>query len=739
MTQKIAFISTYPPRRCGIGTFTENLFQHVIDSQEKVEGYIIAIDNSEEKLDYPAEVTSIIRQDERPDYIKAANDINSSDTNVCVLQHEFGIFGGESGSYILSLMYELTIPVVVTLHTVLKTPSINEKVILQKICKRADKVVVMSRHAVKFLKTIYGVDKHKIEFIQHGVPQFNFEREKIKEELQLSDKKIILTFGFLGRNKGIETAIESLPKVVAKHPNILYIVLGRTHPDVVKHAGEEYRVYLQNLIEKLELTEHVILLNKFVSEEELFKYLHASDLYVTPYLNEAQITSGTLSYAVGSGLAVLSTPYWHAQELLADDRGVLFDFNDSEALSNCLVELLDNPNHLKKIQDKADNYGKKITWAKSGQKYRSLLIELGKANLQYITEYDIPTLIKTLPPFELDHLYRLTDDTGLIQHAKFGVANRKEGYCLDDNARALLLSLMVYQQNPSEPLLRAMSTYLSYIHYVQNEDGTFRNFVSYNRTYLDEIGSDDSFGRTIWALGYLLSNAPNYSFHQLGERLFFDSVPHFKKCKSIRAIAKIIIGLCHYLSKNMADIAQIENVKSLTSTLVHEYNKNKSNDWKWFEPILAYDNAMLPYALLFAADILGDNELKEIGIETMDFLLNITFSKGYLSVVGNEKWFVKNSERSRFAQQPIDVMATILMLQQAFLMTQQSKYLDKIFISFYWFFGENDIKMPLYDRQTKGCCDGIEHYGVNRNQGAESTLAYLISRCICNQVANIKL
>ena len=506
-----------------------------------------------------------------------------------------------------------------------------------------------------------------------------------------------------------------------------WVSFRKTHPNVLRHSGEEYRNYLQRLIKSLNLTDHVLFLNEFIDQIELFKYLSASDIYITPYLNEAQITSGTLSYAMGVGCAVISTPYWYATELLADGRGRLFNFNNSDELVTILKELLDQPDLLKDLQEKAYEYGRKITWPKIGEKYvalvNSIIAEPREAVVKKETIVD-PLL---LPPFSLAHIKRLTDDTGIIQHAKFGIPNLKEGYCLDDNARALLMVLMTYRQKKDSLALELSPIYMSFIHYMQNKDGTFRNFLSFSRNFLDEVGSEDSFGRTIWALGYLLGNAPNDAYYQTGKLMFFDAAPNFEKLQSIRSIANTMIGISYYLRSNPSDDVMTERLRNFAHVLIKHYEDNSARGWEWFEPLLAYDNGILPLALLHSAEILHDNKISRIALDTMNFLTGITLKDGYLSIIGNKEWYKKDGERSMFAQQPIDALAMILMYHQAFHLTKNKEYLNKLYTSFMWFLGENDLRMSLYDFETKGCCDGFESYGVNRNQGAESSLAYLIS------------
>jgi len=725
---KIAFIGTYPPRECGIGTFTNNLYKSMLaNNKNSNESFIVAMNDHDIAYHYPAEVKTTINQELQKDYLEAVKYINLSGADICVLEHEFGIFGGQSGVYILPLLHRLEIPLIVTLHTILKNPSYTEKAILQEICKMAHHIVVMSHKAIEFLVEIYNVPNEKIALIEHGVPDIHFNQEKAKKEFKLESKKILLTFWFVGRNKRIETVIKALPDVVKKHPEVIYIVLGKTHPNVVRHSGEEYRNFLTRLVKTLQLEKHVVFLNEFIDEQDLFKYLYACDIYITPYLNEAQITSGTLSYAVGVGSAVISTPYWHAVELLADGRGILYDFNDSDQLSFVLNELIENENKMQTLRKNAQNYGYNITWPKTGEKYVALARNILNKETKVIASNDTEFDLQILPPFSLTHINRLTDDAGIIQHAKFGIPNLKEGYCLDDNARALLMVLMDYRQMKDKRALELSPIFLSYIHYMQNPDGTFRNFLSFSRQFLDEVGSEDSFGRTIWALGYLMENAPNDAYYQTGKLIFFNAAHNFEKLKSIRGIANTMIGICYYLESNPSDDSMTERLRNLAHVLLKHYDENKSESWKWFEALLAYDNGILPLALLHSAKILNDERITKVAIETMDFLTAHTLKEHYLSIIGNEKWFKREGERSLFAQQPIDAMGMVLMFHQAFHLTKDKKYLTMLYTSFLWFLGENDLRMSLFDFETQGCCDGFERYGINRNQGAESSLAYLIS------------
>ncbi|MCU0287164.1 MAG: glycosyltransferase family 4 protein [Acidobacteria bacterium] len=726
---KIACIGNYVPRQCGIATFTRDLVEGITQSTiGTAEAFVVAMNDGPQTYNYPEIVSFTIRQDHLSDYLNAVKYINFMGADVCILEHEFGIYGGDDGVFILSLIHRLNIPLVVTLHTVLKNPSYNQKIIIQEITKKAEKVVVMSILATQFLKDAYGIPQEKIVLIEHGVPDFNhMKRKKYKRMLNLENKKSLFTFGLLCRDKGIETVIKALPRVVAKHPEILYIILGKTHPVVVRVSDEEYRKYLKTLVEKNNLSEHVCFYDRFVANEELFGYLHAIDVYITPYLNKTQITSGTLAYAVGAGAAVLSTPYWHAEELLANGMGKLFNFNDSDQLAEILIDLFDNPNKLEQFRKKAYKFGRNTTWPRIGARY----LELVSKSIKSFKKADVkkdsiiqPTL---LPGFSLDHVKRLTDKTGILQHTKFGIPNFKEGYCLDDNAMALLMATMAYRQTKSAEMSKLIPIYLSFIHYMQNKDGTLRNFLSYSRQYIEEQGSHDSFGKAAWALGYLLRFPPHDTSRQLAKDLFFKIYPHFEKLTSPRAIAYIIIGMCHYLHRFPGDETVKKTMKQMTEKLVNQYEIEKDGDWHWFEENLTYANGILPLALLHSLEIIPDEKTYNIAMESMDFLEHELLREGYLSLVGNENWYAKGSDPSRFAQQPVDAMAMVLMAYQAWRITKKQFYLGMMSQYFQWFLGENELGMPMYNFDTGGCFDGLENHGLNPNQGAESTLSYMVS------------
>lgn len=727
---RIAIVGNFLPRRCGIATFTDNLTKAIQAAtgkrEQEPELLIVAMNDGDQTYDYPEIVKCTIQQQNKAEYLKAATFINESGADICIVQHEYGIYGGESGAYILSLMQALKIPVICTVHTVLQTPSYHERHILRRMGEIAQKLVVMSKLAVNFLSSIYQVPLQKIAIIHHGVPDFSAVKRAPSQLLNYPGKKVLSTFGFLGRSKGIETVINALPAVVEKHPDIVYIVLGQTHPNVKRYCGEEYRDYLKQLAIRNGVENHVVFEDGFYPEEELKNFLLGLDIYITPYLNEGQITSGTISYAVGAGSCIVSTPFWHAKELLADGRGCTFGFGDSDDLANVLNDLLDHPERIEQIKEAAFEYGKKMYWNRIGQHYRKLMEKVLAAPVQ-LTPKNRFSNIAAIPRFSLDHIRRLTDDFGIVEHANYSVPDYKEGYCLDDNARALLLVLTAYELGIDKQAIGLADTYLRYIKLMQLENGYFHNDFSYDRRFMDEVGSEDSFGRTIWAMGYLIRLAPNDSHFQFAKDVFFRAMPNFESIQSIRAIANIIIGICNFLKRYPDNERVMHILNQLTSRLIRQYRDESEENWDWFEPILCYDNAIIPLALWYAYAITRDRDVYEVANATTNFLDQATTRNGHVSLVGNTTWYKKGEPKDSGGQQPIDAMAMVMMHHKAFLVTKESRYYDQMMLSFSWFLGNNDLGVPLYDEQSKGCCDGLEIHSVNRNQGAESTISYQLS------------
>ena len=728
---KIICIGNYPPRKCGIATFTENLIKSIQTASKnypcELEIEIIAMNDYGQKYKYPDIVLHTIRDRYISDYKKMADYINNSNADICLLQHEYGIFGGESGLYLLALLKKLKIPLVTTCHTVLEKPSFHEKEVMKLIGTISSRVVVMSSLAMDFLMNVFDIPYEKIVKIEHGVPDFSLLLDKkINKPQGWENRTVLFTFGLIGRNKGIETVIKALPDVVKKYPEVLYVVLGKTHPHVVKYSGEEYRDYMHGLVKELNIENNVRFLDKYVSEEELMEYLYSADIYITPYVNKAQITSGTLSYAVGAGAAIISTPYWHAEELLADGRGRLFDFGDINALSAIILELLDNPEKLKTLQKTAFNYGLSIAWPKIGKQYLDTFSDIIKTGQKHSGEFQYE-LSYTFPAFSLTHLKRLSDDTAIIQHSKGCVPDHKEGYCLDDTARALIVTLMAYKKFNDESILDLGFKYLAFMQYMQNKNGSFNNILTFDRKSNETVVSEDACGRAIWALGYLVRFSPNISLFYFALDLFAKATKYIDKLENPRGFANSIIGLYHFLKRFPDNEKFLNMLIVLADKLVENYSEASDDKWKWYEDIITYDNGLLPLSLLHAYEITFNKKYFDIAKDTSGFLEKLYFSEGHLSLVGNGKWLKKNQQRPKFAQQPLDAMAIILLCETFYKITKNKYYLDKMKLSFQWFLGNNDLSIPLYDEETKGCGDGIEKYSINRNQGAESTITYLIS------------
>ncbi len=740
---KIAVIGNYPPRKCGIATFTQNFIDSLLQqplsvTKTRAEVEVFAMNDREEGYPYPPIVKYGIRKDVMEDYNRVIEYINNSGFSYCHIQHEYGIFGGISGIYVMQFLARINIPIAITLHTVLDKPDFYQRKILTAIGLAASKVFVMGHTAIRFLQTIYGIDREKIEVIEHGTPVFeNLQKPSAKEELGLKQQPTILTFGLVGRSKGIEIAIKALPDVVKKHPDIQYIVLGKTHPHVVAHEGESYRESLESLALELGVSENIIFLNQYATEDDLVKYLSAADIYITPYLNECQITSGTLCYAVASGAAVVSTPYWHASEILSNEVGLLFPFHDYNMLSQQLNNLLDNPEKLNNYQKAAFEYGQSISWPTIGAKYfRSLtrMIFDNEAQLHPFEKKNIRTvLLHCTPELRLDHLERMNDDFGILQHATYIFPNFKEGYCTDDNSRAMIFATMYYQKTKSQQALALIKKYLSFINYMRNDDGSYGNFIGYNKTKPEPIGSEDSFGRALWSLGYLMHHAPDRMMSDYAAELFSYSFDYIPKLKSLRGKANTLLGLYWFYKTHSHNQHVKHLINELSGFIMSEYQAHSSDNWHWFENIVAYDNAIISLSLWHAWEILDKAPLKEIALESTDFIIKTSTCNGHLSLVGNEDWLIKGGKKPQFGQQAIDALALIQLCKKTFEITKLDQYSEALEISYTWFLGNNDVYIPLYDNHTHGCCDGLEKYGVNRNQGAESLLSWLISSLVYNQ------
>ncbi|MCM8804659.1 MAG: glycosyltransferase [Candidatus Omnitrophica bacterium] len=723
---KICFLTTYLPKPCGIATFTYELLRHIDRYNILIPSRVVAMDGKNDNYNYPEEVIKTITIEEIDDYRQAAEYINNSDIEIVSIQHEFGIFGGEYGEYIIEFLNNLKKPCVTTFHTVVPNPTQKMREIVRKISEKSAYIVVMTNIGKDLLKEYYGISKRKIELIYHGVP-FSYLRPTnyFKEKLNLSNKIVLSTFGLINRGKGLEYVIYAIPEILREFPNVCYLIIGATHPNIVKQEGESYREFLIKEIERLNINENVEFINKFLSLEELLDYLCATDIYITPYLNPAQITSGTLSYAIGCGKACISTSYLYAKDIFEDGkRGILVNFRDPDGISDAVKYLLKNPEKKKEIERESYKLGQKMRWERVAWEYLTLFSRVSSGRGESASIYFEDRLL----PIKLTHLETLTDDVGIIQHAKFSMADRKTGYTTDDNARALIVVTKHYNMCIDQKSLNLINTYLSFIYYMQKSNGRFHNLLSYDRNFLDTDGGDDCFGRCIWAIGYLLSSEFIYeNIKGAAKHIFELAFPQIENINSLRGMANCIEGLYNYL-KVEDDKRAKEFVEKLANRMVENYKNSKEGNWKWFENVITYENGKLPLALLIAYEVTENREYFDIGMEALNFLIDITIIENRYIPIGNNGWYVKGGKRAYYDQQPIEVACMIEALKKAEKLTGDEKYGNLSLIVFDWFLGRNTKGEMMYDSVTGGCYDGLTKNGPNRNQGAESTLSYLLAR-----------
>ena len=738
---RIAFIGNYLPRECGIATFTTDLCTAVAAEYGEGRLFAIPVNDPDSSYKYPEQVRLELTQEDLGSYERAADFLNYNGNDLVCLQHEYGIYGGSAGRYILPLLRRLKMPLVTTLHTVLREPDPNQRIVLEEIAQLSDRLIVMSELAAQLLREVYAVPTGKIDVIPHGVPDMHFmDPNYFKDKFGTEGKSVLLTFGLLSPNKGIENVIRALPAILARHPNVVYIVSGVTHPHIRKREGERYREELQVLAEQLGVSSHLILNNRFVSAEELVEHVGAADIYITPYRQEAQVVSGTLAIALGAGKAIISTPYWHAKELLAEKRGVIVPFDNPVAIAESVLALLENDAERHAMRKRAYLYSRGTTWPKTARAYmasfqrarfeRSLHPKPAQLDDAAVALADS---MDRLPTLNTRHLLALTDDTGMLQHAIFSVPNTREGYTTDDNARALVVSTILdesltYDAKAEHPNLSRR--YLAFLWLAFNSDiGRFRNFLGYDRKWLEDVGSEDSHGRALWALGSVLGQSRDAGLRGAAGRLFEAAVPAVLTFTSPRAWAFCILGMQAYLDWFPGD-RSIQGIRNaLANRLLDIYERSHSETWHWFEKSLSYSNARLPQALILAGFRSDNKRMIEAGIEALEWLVSTQHcgDKEIFVPIGSSGVFAEGVEKARFDQQPVEACATISACLEAYGLTRESNWLDEAQRVFRWFLGKNDLQVPLYDAETGGCRDGLHPDRVNENQGAESTLSFLMA------------
>jgi glycosyltransferase involved in cell wall biosynthesis len=733
--RKVAFLGDYLPRKCGIATFTTDLRCAIAKEFPALQCPVVPVNDLAAVYDYPPEVRFEIAEQDLPSYLRAADFLNITDVDVVCVEHEFGIYGGPAGSHVLALLRELQMPIVTTLHTVLREPNDEQRRVMRELIRRSTRLVVMSERGREFLRDIYHAPEDKIDLIPHGIPDMPFaDPNYFKDEFGVAGKQVLLTFGLLSPNKGIEYALRALPDIIREFPNIVYIVVGQTHPNLLRHEGEAYRLSLERLAKDLGVQKNVVFFNRFVELEELMRFIGAADIYLTPYLTEAQITSGTLAYAFGAGNAVVSTPYWHAAELLAADRGKLVPFRDAKAIAVAVVDLLRDETLRHTMRKNAYKLGRDMVWSRVAQLYEKSF-EQARQDHSFVGRKSSP--IKTLdeqpgqlPEMKLDHLFRMSDSTGIFQHASFTVPNFAEGYCTDDNARALVLSVMLQKLGHGSPQLCAQAaTYAAYLNYAfDRQSGRFRNFMSFERHWLEDVGSEDCQGHALWALGLCVSQAGQGSYQMLAAQLFEQALPVAAEFSSPRAWAFTLIGIDEYLRRFGGDRRANHIRDTLTTRLMQSYGDTANDEWHWFEEVASYANAKLPHALILSGRCMNNETLLDTGLKSLRWLVKVqTSGAGAFRPVGSNGFFRRGQERAQFDQQPIEAQATVSACIEAYHATGDMVWVAEARRAFEWFLGRNDLGLALYDAGTGGCRDGLHVDRLSQNQGAESTLAFLLS------------
>lgn len=732
LKRSVAFLGNYLPRKCGIATFTTDLAEYVAKGiGNKRDVIAIAMTDVPEGYHYPDRVKFEIRLNTLRDYEQAADFINTSRVDVLCVQHEYGIYGGECGEYLNLLLRKVKVPIVTTLHTILENYPPEQERVLKEIVSHSSQLVTLSKKGVNMLRSTMKVPKDKVVYIPHGIPDLPFvDSNYYKDQFELAGKTILFTFGLLSPGKGIEYMIGAMPKIIKKYPDVVYIVLGITHPDIIKRHGEEYRLKLIRQVKDLGLTNHVFFHNKFVSIDELCDYLCASDFYVVPYLNREQIISGTMAYALGAGKAVISTASWTAEEFLAKGRGRIVPFKNSDAFSQAIDELMINKIEYNAMKKRGYLYGRNMIWSETAREYIKIFNEVQLKRKTIIRKElsERAPILSTMdfPMPKLDHLKAITDDFGVFQHARFTVPDYEHGYCVDDNARACVAATKYYYLFNDPEALSLLKKYLAFLFYAQKPDGSFRNFYDISRSPLDETGSDDCHGRALWGLGCAIAHAPDY-FWVVAKASFDKAIPHAANL-NLRGTALSVIGIYYYLQRYPGDLNIRTILEKNAEKIVDHFNAASTDKWKWFEKKITYSNGFISLSLWIAYYILKVDKYRDIAKITTDFLIKNCMKNDRISLVGCNGWMSEDDvQKPHFDQQPIDAMCLVELGRFTYKITKDPAYLNLMRLSFDWFLGENDMGMPLYDLVSGGCYDGLTPEGPNLNQGAESTIAAILS------------
>jgi glycosyltransferase involved in cell wall biosynthesis len=737
LPNRVAVVGNYLPRHCGIATFTTDLCDAIHAEYGATELLALPVNDTEEGYTYPARVRFELSEDNLASYRQAADFLNFSNIDLVCLQHEYGIFGGRAGAHILELLRRLNMPFVTTLHTVLRDPNPDQRAVMEEIATLSDRVIVMSQQSADILQETFHVPTEKIDLIPHGIPDLPFTDPTFyKDGFGTEGKDVLLTFGLLSPNKGIENVIQAMPSILSRHSNVVYMVSGVTHPHILRREGDKYREYLQKLARDLGVESNVIFRNRFVSPQEMVELIGAADIYITPYKHRAQVVSGTLAYALSAGKAIISTPYLHAIELLDEERGALVPFDDPEAVAAKTVELLDNSTARHAMRKRAYLYARDMIWSRVAQKYMKSFERIYNERLRnpratFLAQNTEKTLDR-LPPVNLDHLYRMTDQTGIVEHAVFTIPNYPEGYSTDDNARALIVAILLeeFGAGAVKGAADLASRYLAFLWLAFDpETKRFRNCLSYERQWQELCGSEDSHGRALWGLGTVLGRSKDAGWRGSAGRMFELAIPAAVEFKSPRACAFALLGLQEYLDSFPGDRAALGASAELANRLLSSYRANHSADWNWFEKGLAYSNARLPQAMIRAGMRAANDEMVTAGLDALDWLATIQRCEvtGHFVPIGSQGFYSQKTEKARFDQQPVEACAMVSACLQAYRATGKGRWRKEAWSAMNWFLGDNDLQIALYDATTGGCRDGLHPDRANENQGAESTLSFLMA------------
>lgn len=732
---RFAVLGNHLPRHCGIATFTSHLTDALIEQWPGVDGFVVAMNDGGRRYAYPSLVRFEIAEGDLASYRRAADFLNVNHVDVLSVQHEYGIFGGKAGAHLIELLQALRMPIVTTLHTVLSEPSPAQYAVMEELARLSERLIVMSEAGADLLMRVHGIPASRIERIPHGIPTVPVRGSK--DQLGVDGKTVILTFGLLSPDKGIESVVEALPAILAACPDVVYIVLGATHPHVVAREGEAYRLMLEARARQLGVGSSVVFHNRFVSQEELTEFLSAADIYITPYLNPQQITSGTLAYAVGAGKAVISTPYIYARELLDEGRGILVPWRDAVAIADEVIALIGDPDRRGAMQAQAAAYGREMTWPAVARQYiGSFTRAVTSDTRRRRASFQAQTLASRpagWPEIDLRHVRAMTDDTGILQHAVFSLPRYEDGYCLDDNARALLLTTIVEEAGTDDPVpVRALaSRYLAFVSYAFNRSsGRFRNFLSYGRQWLEPHGSEDSHGRALWALGAVVGRAVDPGRHSLAGELFHAATPAARTFSSPRAWAYALLGIDEYLHAFGGD-SSVQALRAvLAERLLALFQRTSRSEWPWFEDSVTYCNARLSQALIVSGTKMERPDMVDTGVRSLDWLIALQLpADGDFAPIGSNGFFPKGGTLAAFDQQPVEACTVVSACVDAYRATGDALWLDRSARTFDWFLGRNSLQYWLYDTSTGGCRDGLHADRVNRNQGAEATLSFLLALC----------